>query len=168
VAQDQRRHAEAEASYRHALDIKLEYGDRHSAATTYHQLGTVAQEQRRHAEAEASYRHALDIYRESDPRAASGTATRLGVTLSRLGQHLEALRILLYAAVTWHQETGNWDSNDLAWLHRERALIETGEFTALITAEVPAALAAELTAAIDQATDPEDADEADEGDNASG
>ena len=47
IAQNQRRFDEAEANYRKALDIKLEFGDRHSAANTYHQLGRLAQEQRR-------------------------------------------------------------------------------------------------------------------------
>ena len=159
VAEDQRRFAEAEASYRQALDIFLEFGDRYSAASTYHQLGQVAQQQRRFAEAEASYRQALDIYLESgDRRSASGTATLLGIIYVRLGQQHQAARILLSAAASWHQETGQWATQDLRWLHRQRAAIGTEEFTALMTAEVPADLTDELTAAIDTATDPEDAE----------
>ena len=72
VAQEQRRYDEAETSYRQALDIYLEFGDRHGAAGTYHQLGSVAQEQRRFAEAETSYRQALDIYLEFGDRHSAG------------------------------------------------------------------------------------------------
>ena len=53
IAQDQRWFTKAEGSYRQALDIYREIGDRHSAARTYHQLG-LSQVQRRFAEAEAS------------------------------------------------------------------------------------------------------------------
>ena len=59
---------EAETAYRQALDINLEFGDRHSAAGTYHQLGIVAQDQRRFDEAETNYRQALDIYLEFGDR----------------------------------------------------------------------------------------------------
>ena len=156
VALDQRRFAEAEASYRQALDTYLEFGDRYSAAVTYHQLGTVALDQRRFAEAEASYRQALDIRRESDSRAASSTASMLGISLARLGRHREAVRALLYAVVTWHQQTGGWDSRDLAWLHRECALTSPGDLATLISTDVPPELTDDLTAAIEQATDPAD------------
>ena len=79
TAQDQRRLAEAEASYRQALDIFLEFGDRRNAASTYHSLGSVAYEQRRLPEAEASYRQALDIFLEfGDRRNAASTYHNLG------------------------------------------------------------------------------------------
>ena len=55
VAQDQRRFTDAEQAYRQALDLKLEFDDRHSAAGTYGQLGVVAQEQRRFAESLSLY-----------------------------------------------------------------------------------------------------------------
>jgi tetratricopeptide (TPR) repeat protein len=42
VAQEQRRFEEAAGGYRKALEIKLAFDDRHSAASTYHQLGIVA------------------------------------------------------------------------------------------------------------------------------
>ena len=167
MAQKQGRFAEAEASYRQALDIYRESGDQHSAAGTYHELGNVAQEQGRFAEAEDSYRQALDIYRESDPGAASSTASMLGITLARLDRHHDAVRTLLYAAVTWHQQKDEWDSGDLAWLYRERALISPGDLAALIRADVPPELADDLTTAIEQAPDPADNGETDEGDNTS-
>ena len=111
----------------------------------------MALEQRRFAEAEASYRQALDIFQESDPSAASSTASMLGIALAMLGRHQEAVRTLLYAAVTWHQQTGQWHSHDLAWLHRECALTSPGDLAALISTDVSPELADDLTAAIEQA-----------------
>ena len=160
VAEEQGRFAEAEASYRQALNIKLEFGDRYSATSTYHQLGRVAQEQGRFAEAEASYRQALDITLEFDNRRSASTiATQLGIVYARLGQQHQAARTLLYAATSWHEETGQWTPQDLQWLHRLRAAIGAEEFTALMTAEITADITDELTAAIDNTTDPADPEE---------
>jgi hypothetical protein len=120
----------------------------------------VAQQQERFTEAKDNYRRALEIYQGSgDRRQASGTATRLGIVYARLGEQGEAVRTFLYAAVSWHQETGKWATEDLRWLHRLRAAIGTEEFTALMTAEITADIADELTAAIDKATDPDDPEE---------
>ena len=59
---------------------QLEFDDRHSAASTYHQLGMVAQEQRRFEQAEDYYRQALDIFLEFDDRhSAATTYHQLGV-----------------------------------------------------------------------------------------
>jgi hypothetical protein len=52
--------------------------------------------------------------------------------------------------------TGHLDSDVLAWLHRESALITPGDHAALIKAEVPPELADDLSTAISQATDPAD------------
>jgi tetratricopeptide (TPR) repeat protein len=46
VAQEQRQWQQAEDYYKKALDIYIEFNDRYSQASTYHQLGMVAQEQR--------------------------------------------------------------------------------------------------------------------------
>jgi tetratricopeptide (TPR) repeat protein len=165
LAHDQERWDEAEASYRKALDIKLEYGDQHSAASTYHQLGMLAQEQERWDEAEASYRKALDIYRESDRRVALGTATRLGGVLAALGRHSEAARTFLYAAASWRQETGRWAREDLQGLRQERAIIGRDEFTALVAADLPGALAQELMTAMDTAGQSDGTGEPDSGDH---
>ena len=159
LAHDQQRHSEAEASYRKALDTWLEFGDQHNAASTYHQLGILAHDQQRYSEAEASYRKALDIRRDSDPRAASGTAARLGIVLAELGQHHEAARTLIYAATAWHQETGHWDTQDLQLLLRERTALGPAEFTSLLKADLPPERAEELTAAIDQPENTGDADQ---------
>jgi len=155
IAQERRRWDEAETSYRTALDILLEYGDRHSAALTHHQLGILAQEQKHWDEAETSYRKALDIYRESDRRAASSTATQLGTVLAALGRHQEAAPLLVYAAVTWREETGRWDPQDLQGLNRGREFIGRDEFKALVTAELTEGLAQELMSAMDAAEDGE-------------
>ena len=79
VAQEQRRFEQAEDYYRQALDLKLEFGDRHGAASTYHQLGVVAQEQRRFEQAEDYYRQALDLFLEfGDRHSAALTYHQLG------------------------------------------------------------------------------------------
>ena len=72
--------------------------------------------------------------------------------LAELGQHSEAARTLIYAATTWHQQTGHWDKQDLQWLRRERTLIEPSEFTALIKTTVPADVADDLMAAVGEAS----------------
>ena len=151
VAQEQRRFAEAEASYRQALDIYLEFGDRHSAASVFKNLGAVAQQQHEFAQAEDAYRQALNIERDLDLRAASITASRLGNLIAQLDRHLEAVTVLLYAATTWRQETGQFDPDDLQWLNQERVLIEPAQFTALVEAHVPPDLIQEFTAIIEGA-----------------
>src|SRR4051794_41919390 len=79
VADQQWRLPEAEQNYRRALEIYLEFNDRYSAASAYHQLGIVAQEQRRFPEAEQNYRRALEIYLEFDDRySAASTYHQLG------------------------------------------------------------------------------------------
>jgi hypothetical protein len=58
----------------------------------------------------------------SDRRSAATTCHQLAITLARLGRHNDALAELLHAATTWRQLTGQLDSQDLAWLHRENVL----------------------------------------------
>jgi len=151
LAQDEKRYDQAETSYRKALDIFLAYDDQHNAASTYGQLGVLAHDQKQYDQAETSYRKALEIRCASDPRAASSIAARLGAVLAELGQHHEAARILMHVAVTWRQETGQWAGEVLHGLQRERAVIGPGEFTGLVTADLPADLAGELIAAIEEA-----------------
>ncbi len=165
IAQEERRYDEADANYRRALDIKLEYGDQHSAASTYHQLGRIAHEQERWDEAEANYRKALDIYRESDRRAASVTASQLGGLLAALGRHPEAVRTFLYAVVTWRQETGRWDREDLQGLRQVRTVIGGDEFTDFVTADLTGDLVQELMTAMDAADRSDDTGEPGSGDD---
>ena len=82
---------EAEASYRQALDIYLEFGDRYRTARSYLNLGIVAQEQGRLDEAEANYRQALNIYLEfGDRHSAAGTYHNLGLVTQKQGRLEEA------------------------------------------------------------------------------
>ena len=46
VAEEMREYAQARDFYQLALSIFIEFGDRNSQASTYHQLGMVAQEMR--------------------------------------------------------------------------------------------------------------------------
>ena len=149
---------EAEAAYRQALDIYLEFGDRYSAASTYHGLGVVVQEQGRFAEAEAGYRQALEIWRESDPRQASMTTSRLGLLFAAVGRHDDAAAALLDAALTWHQVTGNWDAGDLTNLKRERAIIGSDAFEQFVAAKIPEDLRTSLVSGVDAAEDPQSDD----------
>ena len=94
----QQRFAEAEASYRQALDILLEVGDRHGAVSTYHQLGSLAQEQGRFAEALEATQEAVTLRRAlaaDDPAAHQADLARsladLGARLNRVGRYEEAL-----------------------------------------------------------------------------
>jgi len=68
VAQEQRRFDEAAGYYRQSLDIALEHGDRHGAASTYRQLGRLAEEQHRLDEAASYCQQALDIALEYGDR----------------------------------------------------------------------------------------------------
>ena len=88
--------------------------------------------------------------------------------LAELGQHREAARTFVYAAVSWHQETGQWAGEDLQGLRQERAVIGPDEFTGLVEADLPADLARDLIAAIDTADSTGDAGEPDSEDHAAG
>jgi tetratricopeptide (TPR) repeat protein len=61
VAQAQRQWAQAQQHYQQALAICVEYNDRYSQASTYHQLGMVAQEQQQWAQAREYFLTALSI-----------------------------------------------------------------------------------------------------------
>jgi tetratricopeptide (TPR) repeat protein len=125
VAQQQRRFADAETAYRQALDLKLEFNNRHSAASTYHQLGMLAQEQRRFADAETAYRQALDLYLEfNDRHSATSTYHQLGIVAQEQRRFADALGLLLGAACMWRRETGAWPQETLTLVRSVRD--ETG------------------------------------------
>ncbi|WP_051768009.1 tetratricopeptide repeat protein [Amycolatopsis vancoresmycina] len=91
AAQELRRFGEAERHYGRALSLKLESGNRHSAATTYGQLGRVAQDQRRFGEAERHYQQALDLFLEFDDRyGAARTYHNFGTAAQELRRFDEA------------------------------------------------------------------------------
>jgi tetratricopeptide (TPR) repeat protein len=64
VAQELREFEQARVYYQQALDIFIEFCDRYSQASSYHQLGRVAQELREFEQAKAYYQQALDIFIE--------------------------------------------------------------------------------------------------------
>ncbi|MFC3962140.1 tetratricopeptide repeat protein, partial [Nocardia jiangsuensis] len=154
VAQDQRRFDQAEDYYRQALDLKLEFGDRHSAASTYHQLGMVAQEQRRFDQAENHIRQALQAYRDTDDeRGASQVTTTLGRVLAHTGQHTEAFTVLVEAAVGWWKLTGEFDSGDIGLLNQQQPHLDQHTIDAIIDALGPATATA-LRQQLDQREEP--------------
>jgi tetratricopeptide (TPR) repeat protein len=159
IAIDQRRYAGAESNYGRALDIYLEFDDQYHASVIYHNLGVLAARQQNYAEAAANYRKALDIRREADSRTAPETAMQLGAVLAMLNQHSEAIHMVLYAALAQHSETGQWPEEALQWLHRERGLISSDEFTRCINSEIPTSYVKELAAAIEEAENPSNTDE---------
>ena len=76
VAQEQRQWSEAESNYKQALQIKIDFNDRHSQASTYHQLGTVAEDQQQWEQARAYLLEALAIYSEYRDGHNSGIVLR--------------------------------------------------------------------------------------------
>jgi tetratricopeptide (TPR) repeat protein len=80
VAREQRRFDQAKDLLHQALNLALEFNDRHSAANTYHELGIIAQEQRRFDQAEDLYRQALELRLEfNDRHSAADTYHNLGI-----------------------------------------------------------------------------------------
>jgi tetratricopeptide (TPR) repeat protein len=80
VAQEQRKWEQAEGYFQHALQIKVEYNDRYSQASTYHHLGMVAQEQRKWEQARALFMQALGIFQEYNDQYS------FAITLNGLAQ----------------------------------------------------------------------------------
>ena len=81
--QEQRQWAQAEQYYQQALALYIEFNDRYSQASTYHQLGSVAQEQRQWAQRAKYLLKDLEISVEFEDQ--EGTAITLG-SLARLWQ----------------------------------------------------------------------------------
>ncbi|MEO6888932.1 MAG: tetratricopeptide repeat protein [Ktedonobacteraceae bacterium] len=80
VAEEQRHWTEAETYLQQALQIKIDFDDRYSQASTYHHLGMVAQEQRHWSQAETYLQQALQITIDFDDRYnQAGTYHHLGV-----------------------------------------------------------------------------------------
>jgi len=80
VAEAQRQWAQAEQHYQHALQLFIEFNDRYSQASTYHQLGIVAQEQRQWAQARDYLLLALTIFVEYNDDH------NIGITLRNLAR----------------------------------------------------------------------------------
>ncbi|MEM6446141.1 MAG: tetratricopeptide repeat protein, partial [Cyanobacteria bacterium P01_D01_bin.123] len=63
-AQEQRDYEQARAHYQQALDIKIEFNDRYSQASTYGQLGLLAKVQEDYEQAQQHLLQALEIFVE--------------------------------------------------------------------------------------------------------
>jgi len=82
VAQDQQKWEQAEQYYQKALEIKIEFNDRHDQAVTYHSLGNLAMEQQRWEQAEQYYQKALEIKIEFNDRySQANTYHNLGIVV---------------------------------------------------------------------------------------
>jgi tetratricopeptide (TPR) repeat protein len=104
VAQELREYAEARRNYQLALEIKVEFGDRYSQATTNHQLGRVAQELQEYAEARRNYQLALEIFVEfGDRYFQASTHGQLGLLAEAEGNLPEAGANLLQALEIFNQ-----------------------------------------------------------------
>jgi tetratricopeptide (TPR) repeat protein len=93
VAQKLGEFEEARGYYQLALDIYIEYGDRHEQADVYHQLGYVAQDLREFEEARDYYQLALGIFIEyGDRNSQADTYHELGRVAQKLGEFEKARR----------------------------------------------------------------------------
>jgi hypothetical protein len=139
------------------LAIKLEFGDRHGAAITDHQLGTVAQAQRRFEEAEGHYRQALTTFLELDDRhSVAITHSQLGILLTARGREAEATEHSLRALAIRLSMYQLWSQIDLSWLKRQRRLRGSEQFDELAKAHVSPDAAEELSNQLDAAPEPDD------------
>jgi len=111
AAQEQRQWAQAEQHFQKALEISIEFKDRHRQAGTHQHLGIVAQEQRQWAQAERHYRKALEINIEiKDRYSQAGTYHQLGLVAqeqrqwAKAEQHYrKALEICIEFGNRYHQ-----------------------------------------------------------------
>ncbi|MGK7930055.1 MAG: tetratricopeptide repeat protein [Microcystaceae cyanobacterium] len=91
VSQELREWEQAKSYYQTALQIKVEYSDRFSQASTYGQLGILSQELREWEQAKSYYQTALQIYVEySDRFSQAKTYHNLGVVSQELREWEEA------------------------------------------------------------------------------
>jgi hypothetical protein len=86
-------------------------------------------------------------------RQASATATRLGLLLTETGRHADAAMTLIDAMLLWHKLTGKWDTGDLRYLKRERAILGDTAFNQLAEATVRQSLQPSLDSGLDSAQD---------------
>jgi tetratricopeptide (TPR) repeat protein len=78
VAQEQQQWEQAEQYYQHALQMKIEYNDRYSQATTYGQLGLLELDRKHWSQARDYLLHALEIFiAYEDNHYISGTISNL-------------------------------------------------------------------------------------------
>ncbi|WP_231395424.1 tetratricopeptide repeat protein, partial [Dolichospermum circinale] len=74
--------------YQQALAIYIEFGDRYSQASTYHNLGILAQQMREYAQARDFYQQALAICIEfGDRYSQARTYHHLGIVAQEMGEY---------------------------------------------------------------------------------
>jgi tetratricopeptide (TPR) repeat protein len=81
VAQAQRQWPQAEGYYQQALQIKIDFNDRYSQASTYGQLGLLGEAQEQYDDANEYLLKALAIFVEFGDEYSQGTALRSLVRL---------------------------------------------------------------------------------------
>ena len=74
VAEELREFEQARNYYQQALDINIEFGDRYSCGSTYHQLGLLAEELEDFSEAQVNLLQALGIFAEFNDQYSLGIA----------------------------------------------------------------------------------------------
>ncbi|MGP1386848.1 MAG: tetratricopeptide repeat protein, partial [Thainema sp.] len=95
VAQELREYEQARSHFQQALDLKIEFNDRYSQASTYHHLGIVAQELREYEQARSHYQKALETYTEYGDEHNGGIVFR---SFARLYQTTQDPNILTAVA----------------------------------------------------------------------
>ncbi len=91
VAQELKEYEQARLHFQQALNIRIEYNDHYSQASTYHHLGMVAQELREYEQAKLHYQKSLDIYIEYNDRYSQAkTYHQLGGVAQELREHEKA------------------------------------------------------------------------------
>jgi tetratricopeptide (TPR) repeat protein len=102
LAQEQRQWQAAKQYYQKALAICVEFNDKHSQASTYHQLGIVAEKQRQWQAAEQYYQKALALHIEfEDNYEQAGTYHQLGYVAKEQEQWQQAKDYFFKALSLW-------------------------------------------------------------------
>ena len=128
IAHDQRDFAAAEGWYLKSLVIKDKQGDKHGAASTYHQMGVTTQEQRDFAAAEGWYLKSLAIKdKQGDEHGAANTYHQLGRVAEERGDRSQAGTLFLKAFAIFARKKDEHSAG-----------IALGGFTRLFRAASPA------------------------------
>ena len=133
VAQGQWQWTQAEEYCHKALEIFIEFKDRHKQARTYHQLGAVAQGQRQWTQAEEYYQKALEIFIEfKDRHKQANTYHQLGTVAQEQRQwtqaeeyYQKALEIFiefkdLYSQASSYHQLGLMAQEQRQWTQAEK------------------------------------------------
>jgi tetratricopeptide (TPR) repeat protein len=149
IAQEQSRFEQAERSYRQAVDIYAGADDKSAAGMVRSRLALLALAQEKLEAFEQYFRQSMEAFQEAGiPADAPIVYRRIGERLSELGEHDDAVQVLVYAAIFERVTTGTWSADTLGRLRQEGALL-TGTTLAEIISEIPPPeLAEEMSAAI--------------------